>query len=438
MRPTQSLFTAAGVLLLALAGASGVRPGPVAASAQTSAGYASLDQRIRAGLDAQASGNLRQADAIFRAILTVEPDNGRAAQYLRGLTKEPGYTLGVDELAAERTLAEAGPGFARYETEIFVILSNCDRDWTIARARLLDRTYYQFQRTMRRLGLEGVPPAEKLQCVLIDSHEDYAQFARRYDGVDASWIAGYYASRTNRVVFYNDADSPAFRVASQQLDEFRSVAAKAEKRAGEARRGEVGRADELEQQAERIREHIEAEATRLESEVHTASVTKTTHEAAHLIAFNCGLQSRAHQYPFWLTEGLASCFETLTPDRPFGPDEDFPEREREFIAAMEKGRLVPLEAFVAMNSVPGADAETARVSYAQAYALLRYLFRYEREKLGAYFRDIMLEPPGMISPRRHAAMFASRFGDPARLERQWLREEERAARLASVKGTLTP
>lgn len=421
----------------ALVGAPGVTS-PRTAAGQVSPGYSSLEARLRAGLAAQAEGDLRLASAIFRSILTVEPDNRQAAQFLRDLAREPGYTLPIDELAAERTMAEAGPGFARYETEHFIIFSNCDRDWTISKARLLDRTYYQFHRMMRRLGLEGVPPAEKLQCVLIDRHDDYAAFARRFDGVDAAWIAGYYASRTNRVVFYNDADSPAFRVAAQQLDEIRSVAAKAEKRASDARRSNSGaRTEALEEQVERIRAHIETETIRLETEVLTASVTKSTHEAAHLIAFNCGLQSRAHQYPFWLTEGLATCFETLTPDRPFGPDEPFAEREREFREAMAKDRLITLEAFVSMNNVPGTDAETARIMYAQAYALFRYLFRYEREKLAAYFRDIMLEPPGMISPRRHNEMFVARFGDPARLERQWLREEERNARLASVEGTLS-
>lgn len=431
-----ALIAGAIVVLAALAGGTGVLA-PRAAAGQVSPGYSSLEARLRAGLAAQAEGDLRLAIAIFRSILTVDPDNRQAAQFLRELAREPGHALPVDELAAERTTAEAGPGFARYETEHFIIFSDCDREWTISRARLLDRTYYQFHRMMRRLGLEGVPPAEKLQCVLIDRHEDYAAFARRFDGVDAAWIAGYYASRNNRVVFYNDADSPAFRVASQQLDEFRTVAAKAEKRASEARRSNAGKPiDELEEQAQRIREHIETETVRLESEVLTASVTKSTHEAAHLIAFNCGLQSRAHQYPFWLTEGLATCFETLAPDRPFGPDEPFAEREREFREAMSRDRLITLEAFVSMNNVPGEDAETARVMYAQAYALFRYLFRYEREKLAAYFRDIMLEPPGMISTRRHGEMFIARFGDPARLERQWLREEERHARLGSVEGTL--
>jgi len=436
MHRNTALIIGVVAVLAAISGGAGLTA-PRAAAGQMSPGYSSVEARLRAGLAAQAEGDLRLANAIFRSILTVDPDNRQAAQFLRDLAREPGRELPVDELAAERTMAEAGPAFARYETEHFVLFSNCDRDWTISRARLLDRTYYQFHRMMRRLGLEGVPPAEKLQCVLIDRHEEYAAFARRFDGVDAAWIAGYYASRNNRVVFYNDADSPAFRVASQHLDEFRTVAAKAEKRASEARRANSGaRVDELEDQAQRIREHIETESVRLESEVLSASVTKSTHEAAHLIAFNCGLQSRAHQYPFWLTEGLATCFETLTPDKPFGPDEPFAEREREFREAMAKDRLITLEAFVSMNNVPGDDAETARVMYAQAYALFRYLFRYERAKLAAYFRDIMLEPAGMISPRRHGEMFVARFGDPARLERQWLREEERHARLAAVEGTL--
>src|SRR5690606_24946351 len=205
-------------------------------------------------------------------------------------------------------------------------------------------------------------------------HAAYAAFAREHDGVEAGWVAGYYASRTNRVVFYNDATGPALRNAAQQIEQYREMAQTAERRAVSARSAEEREsAAALREQAKRFKAHLNAEQSRLQDQVEAASITKTIHEATHLIAFNCGLQSRAHQYPFWLTEGLASSFETLDARKAFGPDASMEGREREFAEVVRQGKLAPLDVLVQLNSLTDADAETARAMYAQAQALFRYL-----------------------------------------------------------------
>lgn len=373
------------------------------------------------------AGQWVRADALLRSALIENPDDDIAAQALRDMYRLPGVRPTIDEIEVSRTLEQLGTGFARFETDHFIALSDCEPQWTRQRVDLLERTYHQFHRMMRQLGLENVPPRNRLLCVLIEDHGAYTSFARDHDGVDAAWVAGYYASRTNRVVFYNDATGPAFRSAAQQIDQFREVARTAERRADTARGDRSGEsAAALRAQARRFKDHLTAEQSRLKEQVEAASVTKTIHEATHLIAFNCGLQSRAHQYPFWLTEGLAASFETLEPSAAFGPDVPMEARDLEFIEAMRDGRLVPVEVFIQMNTLAGADADTARAMYAQAHALFQYLFRFERASLAGYFRDIQREPAGGLSPRRHLEMFTERFGRPERIEREWLREVERS------------
>lgn len=124
----------------------------------------------------------------------------------------------------------------------------------------------------------GVPlhePAEPLRVILFSRHEDFLAFARDEDGIDASWMGGYYAALSNRVVLYDDADSP----------EYRALLARCP---GD----QAGRA---------LRESVLADALR-------ATSRKTLHEVVHLLSFNTGLQTREAEYPMWLTEGLAEAF----------------------------------------------------------------------------------------------------------------------------------
>ncbi len=382
------------------------------------------------------AGDFTQADAILRAALLENPDDDLAAHALRDLYRLPGVEAPVDQQELDAASLELGADFRRYDSSHFLILSDCDEQWTRERARLLEAAYHQFQRIAARMNFQTLPPQHRLLCILIQEHAAYTDFARRSDGVDAAWVAGYYASRANRVVFYNDATGPAFKTAAEQLDQFRKVAASAERKADSANPSPAApsAADNnatnsvaaLREQARRFRVQLSTEQTRLTEQVQTASLTKTIHEAIHLISFNCGLQSRARQYPFWLTEGLASSFETLDPSAAFGPDSTFPARDRELTAAYDDQRLIPLEAFVQLNSLSAPDADAARALYAQAHALFQYLFRFHRDDLAAYFRDIRAEPPGPITPDRHLQMFTARFGKPDRIERQWRRELDRA------------
>lgn len=114
-----------------------------------------------------------------------------------------------------------------------------------------------------------------LEVLLFSRHEDFLAFARQEDAIDASWMGGYYAAESNRVVLYDDVDSPEFRALLARCPADASGQALARAVLADARR---------------------------------ATARKAMHEVAHLLSFNVGLQDREAEYPLWLTEGIAEAF----------------------------------------------------------------------------------------------------------------------------------
>lgn len=361
---------------------------------------------------------------------------------LASLGSSPRGAPPVDVASLRATLESLGEDFKSSETDHFIIVSDGEASWVRSTALLLEATNDCFNRFMGRLGLPIVQPREKLQCVLIRDHARFEAFAMGQDGVAAGWMGGYYATHTNRVVFYDAETSPEFLRARRRLEEFALEEKRGRDRARDARReGRKESEEAYRMLASHAREARERQHRVLADRAAQAGAAKTTHEAAHLLAFNRGLQLRSRQYPFWLSEGLATCFEAESVEAArkgrFGPDHPNPVREKEFGEALSEGELIPLEALVEM-AAPAADENVARIMYAQAHSFFRWVYRYERAALAGLFSDIAREPAGGaggIGPRRHGELFRARFGDPARLERRWLREAgEQALRLAATPG----
>ncbi len=399
-------------------GVAAVRPGLAAGGVDETR---SVSHALTAAEQAIREKRYGDAEDYLRVALQSEPDNAKAAETLRRLHAMGGGKLGIDHELVDQSVRALGHGFRREQTKHFTIVTDCEVAWSRERGRLLERAYTQFRRVMRRMDLESAPPRKKLVCVLIEDHSEYEAFARAQDGVKATWVAGYYASLANRVVFYNDETGPGFKAAADQLAAFEERIEEIEARARDARRQRQSDfAQRLDEQAKDLREQVKTERERLAGEASGASVAKTIHEAMHLLAFNCGLQTRTHQFPFWVTEGFATCFETDDISRSFGPDYANEMRDTELHDAIESGGLVPLGVLVSLNSVEEHTARDAEVLYAQAYGLFRYLFRTDREALAGLFRDIAAEPAGYLSARRQMQLFEARFGHPDEVEREWL------------------
>jgi hypothetical protein len=378
--------------------------------------------------EALGTGDVQRADRLLRMVIRVDPEHVRAAAMLRALYDRMHAKLPIDRDALEAALAVLGRDFVLYESRHFAVLSDCDRRWTQQRINLLEATYSEFFRTMERLGLQPIPPREKLVCILIEEHAQYDRFARTFDNVEAPWVAGYYATLPNHIVMYNDATGPSFDHADAQLRELGARADESRARLAEARRaGDADAADLLDQRVRSLDAHATAERARIERAIREAADRKAVHEAAHLVSFNSNIQLRSRQYPFWITEGVATNFETTDYRKRFGPSVESEARADAFERYRRDDQLLPLRELIVLNEIADVSAQRADVIYAQTWAFFAYAYRYQREELALYLRDLRREAAGEVTPERHLAMFTARFGDPAAVERVWLRRERGAA-----------
>lgn len=362
-------------------------------------GLARHDERARAFMDAE---RWADAGASWRAVLREAPDNPEASGELMRLYDEGRLELRPDEEAVASLRDALGEGFYRIETTWFVVLSDCDEVWTAARAGVLERTARQYRRMMDRLGLAWTPPEHKLVCVFFAQHADFVAFAKEHDGVEATWVSGYYATAGNRVAFYDEATSPGVRRAVARLEE-----AEADSR--------LDPSVTLSEARTELMEHARQ-----------ASVAKTVHEAVHMLAFNCGLQRRSRSYPFWFTEGLASAFETTEPRHNFGPTIEQPDVRAQLRSVDEDGRLMDMTELIGVVDASAVDSEKVSVMYAMSSSFFRYLYRFERDGLASYTRALWRAEPGQMSAEEHVALFREHIGDEQTLGRRWLERWVRA------------
>ena len=359
-----------------------------------------------------------RADGLYRRAWKDAAQKHRAAASLTALHKTPGFKLAPDDAAIKTALAQLGPGFTRHETSHFVILSNCDLRWTQARGELLERTRSQFIRVADRLSLDEYPPRTKLLCILINSRDAYLSFAGTHDKLKATWVAGYYSTRSNRIVFYNDTTAPEYVAARQSLDQARGQVKDARNRASKAERdGNPGLAQRLNAAADDLEGRIRTEDSRLSDLATDTSTAKTIHEAIHLLAFNMGVQFGERDYPFWVSEGLAIAFETEDPRSAFGPDRAASHsRLDRFKQLYAEGKIKPLSELITLTDASGCDSAAAESLYCQSNALFSYLYGKNAQAIGRYLRAINDSSSGRLSESQQLSLFVSCFGDPGAID----------------------
>lgn len=429
--PTLILVAFSALRLLGGPGPNTASAGPVAAGLAITPAFAAPvsaptrgEALLTAAGQAAQHGDLVGADEQYRLAWREPAIRDRAAAALQELHRTPGFRLPIDESSVRKASRLLGSSFRRSETPHFVILSDCAADWTQGRARVLEQTRDQFFRVAARMSAPVYPHRTKLLCVLFARRDDYAAFARAHDGMEAGWVAGYFATLSNRVVFYNDSTSPGFAAADERLvDADGQVRALRDRASTTEREGRAESAAQLRGHADDLERQVRKERTRLGKAASASSTAKATHEATHLLAFNTGLQRPDREYPFWLSEGLATSFETDHADTAFGPDRASgkPDRRQRFDELRADGKLIPLDSLVAMAEAPSGDAERADAMYAQSFVLFTSLFTRDPRALGGYLNALADEPPSRLNPAHALEVFTSHFGDPAHVEQRLLR-----------------
>lgn len=278
-----------------------------------------------------------------------------------------------------------------YQSEHFVVIHADDAPRAIHQARLLELTYDRFFETFADAGFKLDPVPDPLVGLLFDDKSDYLRYARGADRVDMSWTVAYYSARTNRIAFYrygNPEDAPT-------------------------RASDEGAHDPALFGAASVKD--------LTIHAHPVSLASATHEAAHQLAFNSGLQKRGVMYPLWVSEGLATNFELRDRSGDFGPRAQNRDRSDRLQRLLERDDLQRLNSFVAVTHPPSGDADATDAAYAQAWGLFRFLYQTRPTQLQAYMSDLRALPKG---PRDRLTLrdeFIRRFGELDALDAEWRR-----------------
>lgn len=368
---------------------------------------------------AEKNGRLEQAEAAYRRLLDDDPFHQRAREALFSLAER--RPLPPTSPAYEEARSHLPDRFLELQTRRFIVLSDADRQWTRRQAQRLERTHHQFQRFARRLGLDPLPLRHKLVCVLFADREDYQQFARTQDEVADPWIAGYYSPMHDRVVFYQGEANPSVVEARAKLRQMRTEMDSLAREADHAtQQGHHEQAEVLRQQQHRYRDHLRHEGERVDAFADQVSTATTVHETTHQLLFHTRIQSPRIQYPIWISEGLATSFETDDTGGAFGPDHDYPPRRDGFSELLRSDDLIDLRDLVTWTRLAPTDEQIIHIVYQQSYALLTWMNRYRRTELRHYLELMLSEPPGPISTDRYREIFQQAFGDIDRLQRAWL------------------
>lgn len=310
----------------------------------------------------------------------------------------------VDGAWAAKLERLMGPGYRLFHTPHFTILSNADAGSERSLGEAMESTYRLFYSEAVGIGLRPMPPPGRLVCILFQRHEEYRDYLKRYEGVSLAWSAGHYSWRTNRAAYFHERDNPAFEEIKGEIDK---VQAKVTELTAELEKvSHPGKRLQLQEQINRANAVIRDMSVRLGIAAQMATLSKTRHEATHQLCFNSGLLRRDRAYPFWLGEGLATVFETCDIQGRAGPKFVNTYRLKTYREAEKNGELVTLRRLLEEPLKEHEDPERVLNRYAQAWALMHFLWNRKPVQVREYMHDLRAG-----TPKDWMGLFQSHFGD---------------------------
>jgi len=288
------------------------------------------------------------------------------------------------EALARKVLAELPAGFKTHGTAHFLIAYNTSDVYAQWCGALYERLYVAFYNFFERRGAKLREPRWPLVAIIFADRDALVRFSRAKLGESANGVIGYYDLETNDMVMCDLTGA------------------------------DLG--------ATRVRASSAAQINRLLSQPRAAqNVAAIVHEAAHQIAFNCGLMERWSDVPMWLSEGVAVYFETPDLGRRQG---------WRAVGAVNRSRLAELKprlarwdakTFAALIAGDDrfADADTARFAYAESWAITYALLERRPKEFVAYMQTVATgKPLNDATPVERLRAFQAAFGTVSGTHRQ--------------------
>lgn len=282
------------------------------------------------------------------------------------------YLLTPKELGQE-IVAELPAGFTFLTTRHYVICYDTSLGYARWSAALLERLFSGFHAFWSQAGLDVSQPKQPLIVIIYSNRNDYERAAKKEVGNASHSIVGYYNQLTNRITTYDITGSDSTDKTPSQSSH------------------SVG--------------------TEILRNPRASSLIATlVHEATHQLAFNAGLHLRLSPTPVWLSEGIATYFETpdLTNSRGWRSIGTINTTRLELVVKQFTPGLI--SRFIADDN-PFHDPDEALVAYAHAWVFVSFLATTKKDAFCSYVAHFdTKEPLGKDSAADRMAEFKTAFG----------------------------
>lgn len=232
---------------------------------------------------------------------------------------------------------------------------------------------------------------EDIQLLIFSDADEYAAYVRQR-APDIEGSVGFYNVAHDQLVVLHQRDA--------------NWAAEGRRKIAEIEKQQRGRL-KTERDRQRFAQWKQENEGRLQTQAVESTHRAIRHEGVHQLAFTLGIQSPFQRGRGWVSEGLATFFET---GKPGGANDS---RLDELKSSLTGGQLVPLRLLLAMER-----CESAR-DYAEAWSLTCLLMQPEyRTGFFNYLDELRRHPaPFSGDPAEELCRFLS-FG-PEELESRW-------------------
>jgi hypothetical protein len=149
------------------------------------------------------------------------------------------------------------------------------------------------------------------------------------------------------------------------------------------------------------------------------------HEACHQIAFNTGLQRRLGDYPLWLSEGIATFFESPDFSSATGWGGTGKVNWYNLGNLRKYARQRPQDSLMKLLVQDDLlrQGETSAAAYAESWGLTFYLIKRKPKQFVDYLKKLRSRPPGNPSDaKQRLDDFRASFGeDLEKIDKEFIR-----------------
>lgn len=293
--------------------------------------------------------------------------------------KEGKSTLPAASTAAPGVLPVWLAGdFSTSLTDHFCVAHDAGSVEAIRLAGRLEYAFEHFRLFFEQFGFELQAPRERLSWISFTDRDDFSHYAKRADSMDLSRLSGYYSAKTNRVVIVGTPlKTPLSVQRAATVDTAGDIAAMA-------------------------------------GDDDPNHFVKISHELAHQLAFNTGLQKRGVMYPIWVSEGLATQYETKLSYC----QSSNTARSSRLSEMRTYGRLIPLEELIVATRLP-AQQYLCEDLYAEAWGFFNFLLEKHPQQLKQYLSTLYNGKSGFRDSGILGQEFMECFGPVDQLRSEW-------------------